>query len=439
MIIAPMRFKTNVKEQVFDEQNHPVKGEDGKPLTEDVVREYQTFRPAYVFDYSDTDGEPLPTLATMLDEKVDSFETLKEVLIKVSPVPITFEEIQSAANGYFSPSEMKIVVKEGLPELQTIKTMIHEIGHASLGHGGKEDKWDRETKEVQAESVAYWVSQMIGLDTSDYSFGYISGWSKDKKVSELKDNLEIIKKTADEISSAIEAELAKRQEKKQEPTFEIYQLNEKANRELSFSSYSVLEKLGVRVDPSNYDLVYSSPLKESDTLDSIYETFNINHPEDFKGHSLSVSDIVVLHKDEKDVAWYVDSFGFHEAPDFLCKEPVVTKLKSDAKISYYYAENMEFETLGYSKDGLTLEEAFKLFDSYQHGGIGFDLEDGSDYAGKYELMSGGQMHEDLINMIEYYRQNPLVQEAIKGCREELNKRSGNEQQIADKPRRGKNR
>ncbi len=439
MIIAPMRFKTNVKEQVMDEHNRPAKDVNGKPITEEVEKEYQTFRPAYVFDYSDTDGEPLPTLATILDEKVDSFEQLKEVLIKISPVPISFEDIASAANGYFSPSENKIVVRNDLPELQTIKTMIHEIGHASLGHGGKEDKWDRETKEVQAESVAYWVSQMIGLDTSEYSFGYISGWSKDKKVSELKDNLELIKKTADEISSAIEKELAVLQKVKEEPTFEIYQLSEKANRELSFSSFSVLENLGVRVDKSNYERVYSAPLKESDTLDSIYETFNINHPKDFKGHSLSVSDIVVLHKEGKDEAWYVDSFGFHNAPDFLEEGPIYTKLAPDANISFYYAENMEFETFGYSKDGLSLKEAFDVYDSFKHGGIGFELSDGSDYEGKYGLMTCGRMDADLVNMIEYYRQNPLVQEAIKECGEELNKRYGKEMQIADKPNRGKSR
>ena len=85
-----------------------------------------------------------------------------------------------------------------------LKTMVHEIAHATLGHGSKEDKWDRQTKEVQAESVAYWVTQMIGLDTSEYSFGYISGWSKDKEISELKESLDVIKQTADKISSSIE-------------------------------------------------------------------------------------------------------------------------------------------------------------------------------------------------------------------------------------------
>ena len=111
------------------------------------------------------------------------------------------------AKGYFSFVEQKIVIKESLPQLQTIKTMIHEIAHATLGHGSKEDKFDQSSREVQAESVAYWVAQMIGLDTSEYSFGYISGWSKDKEVSELKEHLELIKETADKISLAIEEKL----------------------------------------------------------------------------------------------------------------------------------------------------------------------------------------------------------------------------------------
>lgn len=102
------------------------------------------------FDVSQTSGEPLPTLANMLNDGVDDFEKMRDVLIAISPVPISFEEISGTANGYFSPSGQCIVVRNDMSELQTIKTMIHEIAHATLGHGGKEDKWDRETKEVQA-------------------------------------------------------------------------------------------------------------------------------------------------------------------------------------------------------------------------------------------------------------------------------------------------
>lgn len=216
MIIAPIKIKADVEEPLYDENSKPVLKEDGTQETETVSKEFQGFKPAYVFDVSQTSGEPLPSIVSQLNESVDGYEQLKNILIEVSPVPISFEPIEGGANGYYSPVSRQIVVKENLPELQTIKTMIHEIAHASLGHGGKEDKWDREAKEVQAESVAYWVSQMLGLDTSEYSFGYISGWSKDKEVSELKENLDIIKQTADKISLAIEEKVQKLQEEKVE-------------------------------------------------------------------------------------------------------------------------------------------------------------------------------------------------------------------------------
>lgn len=216
MIIAPIKIKADVEEPLYDENSKPVLKEDGTQETETVSKEFQGFKPAYVFDVSQTSGEPLPSIVSQLNESVDGYEQLKNILIEVSPVPISFEPIEGGANGYYSPVSHRIVVKDDLPELQTIKTMIHEIAHASLGHGGKEDKWDREAKEVQAESVAYWVSQMLGLDTSGYSFGYISGWSKDKEVSELKENLDIIKQTADKISLAIEEKVQKLQEEKVE-------------------------------------------------------------------------------------------------------------------------------------------------------------------------------------------------------------------------------
>ena len=139
-------------------------------------------------------------------EAITPIDIMRRAGIEVKTVAIS--------DNLFVAGAHDIVVKADLPELQTIKTMIHEIAHASLGHGSKEDKWDREAKEVQAESVAYWVSQMLGLDTSEYSFGYISGWSKDKEVSELKENLDIIKQTADKISLAIEEKVQKLQEEK---------------------------------------------------------------------------------------------------------------------------------------------------------------------------------------------------------------------------------
>jgi len=165
-------------------------------------------------------------LANMLEAGVDDFETMRDVLIAISPVPISFEEIKGGANGYFSPAGQCIVVRNDMSQLQTIKTVIHEIAHATLGHGSKEDKWDRETKEVQAESVAYWVAQMLGLDTSEYSFGYISGWSKDREVTELKENLDLIKTTADKITADLERELSKMVEREEQLEAEQEELSQ---------------------------------------------------------------------------------------------------------------------------------------------------------------------------------------------------------------------
>ncbi len=220
MIIAPIKIKADVEELVYDNDQHPVQDADGNQKKEKVTREFQGFRSAYVFDLQQTSGDPLPTLVSLLDANVDGYEQLKGILEKVSPVPITFEEIGGGANGYFSPSEQRIVVKNDLSELQTVKTMIHEIAHAALGHGSKDDQTDRHCKEVQAESVAFWVTSMLNLDTSDYSFKYIASWSKDKEATELKESLEIIKSTADKISSDIEHELLAVKESKIEQTEE---------------------------------------------------------------------------------------------------------------------------------------------------------------------------------------------------------------------------
>lgn len=220
MILAPIKGKTEVVEEVYDENHRAVVDENGQHKTETVMREYQTFRPVYVFDVSQTSGDPIPALTEQLDKNVDSFDEMKQILMDISPVPVSFEVISGGANGYYSPSSEKIVIDERLPQLQMVKTMIHEIAHATLKHGSKEDKWDRQTKEVQAESVAYWVTQMMGLDTSEYSFGYISGWSKDKEMSELKESLDIIKQTADKLSLSIEEKIKELQSAKEDKVIE---------------------------------------------------------------------------------------------------------------------------------------------------------------------------------------------------------------------------
>ncbi|MCQ2080590.1 MAG: ImmA/IrrE family metallo-endopeptidase [Lachnospiraceae bacterium] len=168
---------------------------------------------ATVFDYSQTEGRELPSIG--VDEligNVEGFEKLIAALEEISPVPVERAAIDSGAKGYFSPSEQKIVLQEGMSEIQTVKTLIHETAHALLhdkdgakieGVEGTDGK-SRNSKEVEAESVAYTVCDYLGIDTGDYSFGYIAGWSQGRELKELKESMETIRKTASKIISGIE-------------------------------------------------------------------------------------------------------------------------------------------------------------------------------------------------------------------------------------------
>lgn len=165
------------------------------------------FHAASVFDVSATyssDGKELPNIVHVLDGAL-SDQRLLDVLIEIAPVPVEFENITTGANGYFSPSECRIVIKTGLSEIQTAKTLLHETSHAWLhAKGAEEENADQRTREVQAESVAYTVCCYLGLDTSEYSFGYIAGWSKDRTLDELKSSIGVIARTADRIITDLE-------------------------------------------------------------------------------------------------------------------------------------------------------------------------------------------------------------------------------------------
>ena len=153
-----------------DENHKAVLDENGKQKTEIVTKEYQTFIPVYVFDVSQTQGDPLPSLATELSEQVESFEDIKRILEEISPVPVYYEDIQGEAKGYFSFVEQKIVIKESLPQLQTIKTMIHEIAHATLGHGSNVYKYDAESRTLSlASAKAETVKETAVCEPSGYT------------------------------------------------------------------------------------------------------------------------------------------------------------------------------------------------------------------------------------------------------------------------------
>ena len=214
-ILAPAPYKTQEeREKVDPVTQKPVIGADGKAVTETVEVLRPAFKVVSVFDVSQTDGKELPDI--IVDElkgTVENYEAFFDALKQESPVPICFEDIPGGAKGFFSPVESRIAIQEDMSEIQTVKTAIHEIAHAKL-HAVKpdekaapEDKKDRHTKEVEAESVAYTVCQRYGIETSDYSFGYIAGWSSGKETKELKSSLDTIRKTAAEMIEGIDAKL----------------------------------------------------------------------------------------------------------------------------------------------------------------------------------------------------------------------------------------
>ena len=567
-IIAPSPFKIKQEMEKIDPRTQkPVIGRDGKPVTEEKEITIPAYKVVTVFDVSQTEGRELPAIGVNeLTGDVDRYKDFFAALEKTSPVPIGFEKIEGSAHGYYHLEDKRIAIDEGMSELQTLKTAIHEIAHAKLHdidlnapQDGQPPRVDRRTREVEAESVAYTVCQHYGLDTSDYSFGYVAGWSSGRELSELKSSLETIRSAAAEIINSIDgnfAELQKAQDRKQtagqeqttrkeEPaaqeqpkqeapaqgnanaapkeaftpetiyrvrqnpysdskdnayllqayvtqengrakmgdvlytgtpekcrelmgqlesgeltegdvkqlyakaqetaqtqetlpdpsisvadmekygyswdgmlplqeaaaaqlfekedmqifrlygdgsegiigsvdeihahaekggifgihkedwnalteyramkqelagsdaakealreygakdTFSIYQLKHgDETRDLRFEPYDRLQAAGNVVDKGNYELVYSAPLAPGTSLEDIYTRFNIDHPKDFKGHSLSVSDVVVLHQDGQDAAHYVDSFGYREVPEFLQEQKQLTpdELTTDEKI-----------------------------------------------------------------------------------------------------------
>ena len=461
-IIAPAPIREKEEVEKFDPvTNEPILRPDGKPETEEIEHIIPRFRLTTVFDISQTYGEPLPELETPeLMGSVENFEIFMQAIREVSPVPVRFDEIDSGAKGYYSNVNKEIVIQEGMSESQTMKTGIHETTHAKLHDRDimeeLGEKKNQMTREVEAESVAYTVCQYFGLDTSDYSFPYIAGWSSSMDMKELRSSMDTIRKTAGEMIDGMtevmqrlmrerqEKEQAEEREKAAENTeryqevefFDVpalfangrveletlpegiyryelrgtdsdpgypYSVEEhvtvnhaatiltafplnlpeegwlfigdelnftggdmtiheyqqtvtdrsiameqekaenaigRANEELYLSGkedrYAVYQIISgtkgkdyrfmgldfvvshdMKVDAADYGYVYGGRLSGEETLDSLYEKFNVSHPEGYEGHSLSVSDVVVLQREGEAKAYYVDSFGFQELPDFV--------------------------------------------------------------------------------------------------------------------------
>ena len=351
-IIAPVMVSTRQTREKRDPQTHAVMlDQQGQAITEEIEVKVPRFRVASVFDISQTDGKPLPTLVNDLHENVEHFDAFMEAVLRSSPVPLEIGPIENGADGFFNPSQQQIMLREGMSEAQTVSAAIHEITHATLHNYNQKQNAqgdvanlqpkDRRTEEVEAESVSYAVCQYYGIETADNSFGYIAEWSQGRDLPELRSSLETINRTASDLITKIdknlreimqERGLMQGQEQAQEapteqiasspvteaskPSYTIFQLREDTDRRLRFTSMKELQQYGLSVNGENYQQVYAATLPASamenveTTLNSLYHQFNLDHPVDFMGHSLSVSDVIALSSGGRTDYYYVDSHRF---------------------------------------------------------------------------------------------------------------------------------
>ena len=594
-ILAPAPYQEKVEMEKIDPITRtPILDADGKPVREVQEVTKPAFKVVSVFDVSQTEGREIPSLGVdELSGEVREYEMFFEALKRSCPVPMEFENIEGSAKGYYHQMEQRIAIREGMSQVQTIKTAIHEMAHQRLHAVDPLDEKSeiidqtRSSKEVEAESVAYTVCQHYGIETSDYSFAYVAGWSHGKETPELKASLNTIRKTANEMITEIDghiAEINKEMEQENKVTcylkitssmgseYEIdriagtiekiesalkealekevdnipefleskgipvlvvassiddepgryirpeyeYDIDRKQiyrdgiaiGREMTREESAV--RLAVKVDfflreTDNFQyknevkdpLIFTEKLKNalmvgSEHVDEISGWFQQIMDED-SDYTNEAIDLVVamknMSKEGREItkreqaeqlagelyeyADEVDPYGSQDSIEYveefirdttkdlldagekaegilkwLEETPVATaaletrgkelrdkvsaftgiSIEPEATISFYVAECSEFPTMGEFHDGVTLEEAFRLYDQIpaerMNGikGIGFELHDGSEYDGQYPLMEAGRVDEELINMVQHYKDSPLVQQAILDCKRILAER-----------------
>ena len=471
-IIAPTPYKKKIEEQKLDpDTKAPMLDADGKVIMEEREIEIPLFRPVKVFDVSQTDGKPLPELASSLSGNVQNYEVFMEALRRSAPVPIEFEPMDANMDGYFSSDQQRIAIREGMSEVQTVSAAVHETAHSKLHDpkraepeptwkvvmvsdgGTKRDysqgfateaeaeqfaadadwrfvdenqfEWrleveedhsaevqaakDRHTEEVQAESISYAVCQYYGIQTGENSFGYIASWSQGKELKELRASLEVINKTAGELISDIDRHYKEIcKERSIDPTA----------RQEPEQKPDPIEQLAADIDQFSFDY---DPYEYRDTVDdretALRELTASLQDGDAQGVRKWLQDIA----EDEPGEWTAEAAALLDRLEQLVPErdtPTKVQETQEPSIRYYVAECMEFPTMGEYHDNLSLEDAVRLYQAIpaqrMNGikGIGFELKDGSDYEGTFPILTGDTIDLQTIQEIAYFRDNPQVQKAV---------------------------
>lgn len=435
-IIAPTPYKKKIEEQKLDpDTKAPILDKDGKIVTEEKEIEIPMFRPVKVFDVSQTDGKPLPELASSLSGNVPNYEAFMEALRRSAPVPITFEAMAADTDGYFSADHQKIAIRQGMSEVQTVSATVHEIAHSKL-HNQKKIQIanDEQYQEIELfDKLGLFSNGRIARDNlpegvycydlrgSDYDPGDPVCVEERVVVNHAGSVL-----LTEPLELTEDGRLMLTEEKGLNftggfSTLSQFLQKQRKDRhteevEAESISYAVCKYFGIETGENSFGYIASwSQGKELKELRASLETIN-------KTSGTLISDIE-RHYKEICKERGIDPHAKVEPEPAPIEQPADAAKVSDRQqtgdLTYYVAECMEFPNLGEYHDNLSLEEAIRIYQEIpaerMNGikGIGFELKDGSDYEGPFPILTGQTIDLDTIQAIDYYRDNPLVQKAVK--------------------------
>ena len=435
-IIAPTPYKKKIEEQKLDpDTKAPILDKDGKIVTEEKEIEIPMFRPVKVFDVSQTDGKPLPELASSLSGNVPNYEAFMEALRRSAPVPITFEAMAADTDGYFSADHQKIAIRQGMSEVQTVSATVHEIAHSKL-HNQKKIQIanDEQYQEIELfDKLGLFSNGRIARDNlpegvycydlrgSDYDPGDPVCVEERVVVNHAGSVL-----LTEPLELTEDGRLMLTEEKGLNftggfSTLSQFLQKQRKDRhteevEAESISYAVCKYFGIETGENSFGYIASwSQGKELKELRASLETIN-------KTSGTLISDIE-RHYKEICKERGIDPHAKVEPETAPIEQPADAIKVSDrlptGDLTYYVAECMEFPNLGEYHDNLSLEEAVRIYQEIpaerMNGikGIGFELKDGSDYEGPFPILTGQTIDLDTIQAIDYYRDNPLVQKAVK--------------------------